>query len=398
MADEQSGELAAMRRIDRMKALGDAADLVRAYTDKFIARELKLVAKRWGRRFLDEALLLKSYATNKNLWLTDPLWPVKNDNGKGNFKDMRGKSKSELSLVPPQAQHHFTLADQVNQLVAAREADPDMGFMGRLLSLCSLPRTNPGDRKEYKRINGPYTLYMIAGGGNRLPYGSLPRLILSWVCTEAVRTQSRDILLGRSLSGFMREIGISSDSGGPRGEQTRFRNQMKRLFGCSVMLIYEDEQVTATVTSPVASQTVFWWDPKRPGERTLWNSRIRLGEDFFNEIISHPVPLDMNTLKALKRSPLGLDLYFWLVYRTFSLTNPLYLSWRQLYRQFGAHPSKDSDKVTVQAFRRKLLRELNKIKAAWPGLNYGTARGELVLYPSKPSIARAQARPLRLAD
>ena len=196
----------------------------------------------------------------------------------------------------------------------------------------------------------------------------------------------------------MREIGISSDSGGPRGEQTRFRNQMKRLFGCSVTLIYEDEQLTASVTSPVASQTVFWWDPKRPGERTLWNSRIRLGEDFFNEIISHPVPLDMNTLKALKRSPLGLDLYFWLVYRTFSLTSPLYLSWRQLYRQFGAYPSKDSDKVTVQAFRRKLLRELNKIKAAWPGLNYGTAKGELVLYPSKPSIAQAQAQPLRLAD
>ena len=61
----------------------------------------------------------------------------------------------------PQALHHFTQADQVNQLVSAGEADPDLGFMARLMVLCSLPRTNPGNRKEYKRVNGPYTLYMI---------------------------------------------------------------------------------------------------------------------------------------------------------------------------------------------------------------------------------------------
>ena len=48
----------------------------------------------------------------------------------------------------PQALHHFTLSDQVNQLVEASEADPDLGFMARLMALCSLPRTNPGNRKE----------------------------------------------------------------------------------------------------------------------------------------------------------------------------------------------------------------------------------------------------------
>ena len=69
----------------------------------------------------------------------------------------------------PQALHHFTQADQVNQLVSASEADPALGFMARLLTLCSLPRTNPGDQHQYKRVNGPYTLYMIAGGDNKLP-------------------------------------------------------------------------------------------------------------------------------------------------------------------------------------------------------------------------------------
>ena len=60
----------------------------------------------------------------------------------------------------PQAWHSFTVADQVNQLVAASEADPERGFMARTMALCSLPRSNPGNRKEYKRANGPFTLYM----------------------------------------------------------------------------------------------------------------------------------------------------------------------------------------------------------------------------------------------
>ena len=55
-----------------------------------------------------------------------------------------------------QALHHFTRFDQVNQLVSASEAAPALGFMARTMALCSLPRTNPGDRKEYKRGNGPY--------------------------------------------------------------------------------------------------------------------------------------------------------------------------------------------------------------------------------------------------
>ena len=291
----------------------------------------------------------------------------------------------------PQARHHFTRADQVNQLVEASEADPDLGFMARTMALCSLPRTNPGNRHQYKRVNGPYKLVMIAGADNKLPFGNLPRLLLAWVCTEAVRTQSRELILGKSLSEFMRTLGVYNSSG---RTQTRLRNQMKRLFTSHVQFIYEDQHGEAIVNSSVADRMEFWWNPKRPDQPTLWDSKLRLGEDFFNEIIQHPVPIDMNTLTALKRSPLGLDLYLWLVYRTFPLRAPLRLTWKQVYHQFGAHPDKASDHRTVQDFRRKVLRELKKIKIAWPGLNYATVRGFLVLYPSTPVIAPADQRQL----
>ena len=174
----------------------------------------------------------------------------------------------------PQALHHFTRFDQVNQLVSASEAAPALGFM----ALCSLPRTNP-------------------------------------------------------------------------------------------------------------RRTEFWWNERKPDELSLWESKIELGEDLFNEIISHPVPLNMNTLKALKRSPLGLDLYLWLVYRTFPLRAPLRLTWRQLYQQFGSDPDRALYKRTVLNFRMDCLRELKKIKLAWPELNYTTAPGVLILHPSTPTIA-----------
>ena len=292
-----------------------------------------------------------------------------------------------IRKTPPPARRGFTVADQVHQLVSASEADPETGFMARMMVLCSLPRTNPGNRTQYKRVNGPYTLYMNAVGDNKLPFGNLPRLLLAWVCTEVVRTRRREVVLGRSLSEFMRTLDIlSSDSGGASGVRTRLRNQMKRLFSATVQLLYADEHGEARVSSFIADRTEFWWNERKPDERVLWESKIHLSEPFFNEIISHPVPLDMNTLKALKRCALGLDLYLWLTYRTFALRAPLQLTWKQIYRQFGLDPSKASDHRTVQNFRGKVLRELKKIKLAWPELNYSTAPGLLILHPSRPAI------------
>ena len=224
----------------------------------------------------------------------------------------------------PPAQRYFTQADQVNQLVSAREADPDLGFMARTMALCSLPRSNPGNRTQYKRVNGPFTLYMNATADHKLPYGNLPRLILAWVCTEAVRTRSRDLVLGKSLSEFMRTLDIYSNSG---RVHTRLRNQMKRLFGCTVTMVYEEPGGFARVSSFVADKHEFWWNKRKPNESSLWESKIRLGEALFNEIVNHPEPLDMNTLTALKRSPLGLDLYLWLVSETDHLAAPVQPVW-----------------------------------------------------------------------
>lgn len=288
----------------------------------------------------------------------------------------------------PQEPKPGTTRAQLEDLIAAREAEPEAGFITRILLLCSLPRTDPKRRLQYVRRNGPYSLVMMAGRHARLPFGNLPRLLLAWACTEAVRTRSQTLVLGRSLAEFMRKIGIeypSNPGGGPRGDRTRLLNQMRRLFEASIQLAYDDDDASVSMTSPIAERTYFLWD-RRSDEPLLWESTITLGGPFFEEIINSPVPIDLFVLRAIKRSSLGIDLYMWLTYRTFDLERPLRLPWKLLYRQFAHRPENADDKFAVRDFRKAACRELIKIKTAWPGLDYGLPTGRLELRPSAPPI------------
>ena len=171
------------------------------------------------------------------------------------------------AALTPQARHHFTRFDQVDQLVGASHAHADLSFMARLLELCRLPRTNPGNRHQYKRVNGPYNLIMIAGGDNKLPFGNFPRLILAWLCTEAVRTQNRVIVLDPSLAKFMKTLGVYSSGGGR--DQIKLRNHLRRLFGCTVQLTYKDENGESDVNSLIARRTEFWWNERKLDQPSL---------------------------------------------------------------------------------------------------------------------------------
>ena len=90
------------------------------------------------------------------------------------------------------------------------------------------------------------------------------------------------------------------------------------------------------------------------------------------------VPLNMSVLRAMRRSPLGIDLYLWLTLTTFRILQKkkksLKLYWRQLYQQFGAEPEKMTDQ-RVEWFRNDAIRELKKLHLAWPELQYRVVRG-----------------------
>ncbi len=126
--------------------------------------------------------------------------------------------------------------------------------------------------------------------------------------------------LGRSLAEFMREVGLSPDTGGgKRGDAKCLHNQMDRLFRSRITFQQTSEDDSrrreAWLNMEVAPRGELWWDTKRPHQGALWQSWIQLGEEFYNALIALPVPVDMRALKALRRSPLALDLYAWVCYR-----------------------------------------------------------------------------------
>ena len=120
----------------------------------------------------------------------------------------------------------------------------------------------------------------------------------------------------------MREIGLNPDTGGgKRGDAKRLRDQMNRLFRATISFEYQVKDASLEgkgwVDMQVAPKGELWWDLKNPSQATLWESWIELGEDFYNALITAPIPVDMRALRGLKNSSLALDLYTWATYKTY---------------------------------------------------------------------------------
>lgn len=255
-----------------------------------------------------------------------------------------------------------------------------IGFISRALTQATLPH-RPIAGNEFTRRNGNLTLSIMSPSVIGLPYGIIPRLLVSWVTSEAVRTRSPELELGPSLSHFMRELGLIP-SGGRWGGITRLREQMVRLFASSVTCIYEDKHKTGIYGVKIVSEANLWWDPKSPDQIPLWKSTLKLGADFYNEIINNPIPIDMRALKALRRSPMALDIYCWLTYRMSYLRKPAEIPWPALEMQFGADYGRTID------FKVNFLKQLQAVLVVYPEAKVEEGNHGLLLKPSKPHIAQ----------
>lgn len=269
-----------------------------------------------------------------------------------------------------------------------RDAD-EIGFMARLLVQATLPHSRPKTRR-FVRSNGALTIRMVATeDGVGLPYGTYPRLLLSWVTTEAARTKSPVLSLGHSLSAFMAQLGLGV-TGGSKGTILVLRRQLEMLFRAAISWTYRSN--TAELDRQVFpfEGRELWWDPRRPEQAELFNSRLILSQPFFQELVKRPVPLDMRAMRHLAsmRSPLALDIYTWLTYRMSYLQDPLEISWASLKMQFGA------DYGRPDHFREKFLKKLRVVKQLYPQAKVAPSAGGLSLWPSPPHVPTKAARTL----
>lgn len=256
----------------------------------------------------------------------------------------------------------------------------NLGFMARGLTLCTMPHSRPKSN-EFSRKNGDYTLTMVAPSKTGLPYGSIPRLLLAWIATEVVQTKQRTLVLGRSLSQFMRELGLIP-SGGAKGDITRLRSQMKRLFSCSVSCQYNGDNRDAGLGFMVVDDYDLWWHPHNPDQSGLWESTLTISEKFYKEILASPIPIDIRALKALKRSPMALDLYLWLTFRNSYLKTSTVITWEQLQLQFGA------DYKQTRQFKAAFTEALKKVLVVYPAAKIQPADNGILLSPSKTHVPK----------
>ena len=276
-------------------------------------------------------------------------------------------SKSDKSISIKDKPHRILSEVIQTELAEAKEAGT-LGYLSRCLAQTSLPHSDlklpPGT--IYSRDTGKLKINIVSTDTNYgIPYGTIPRMILQWICTNVVKNKSRNLSLGHSQSEFMKIINLNRNG----RDIERFRKQSLSLIRSVISLQYtNDKDIDVFNQFTIADSSYVFWNRKAPDHQSLWESTVTISEKFYNEIIGNPVPIDLRIFHALSKSPLAMDIYVWLTYRIFLLQRSrqprVIIPWICLQNQFGAgYPN------TVRGltnFKHKFLARLKDVLSHYP--------------------------------
>jgi hypothetical protein len=324
----------------------------------------------------------------------DRLSPASRVNAAGSSS--RSSDGSNANHRPGRNQKQGVVFRQPHPLLSFVQAFPiesavdagALGFMAKFLVQTTLPHSEQLGT-QYVRSDGNFTLRISDVGGIGLPYGSYPRLILIWMTTEAVRTRNRELELGSSLSSFMAQLGLQA-TGGHWGTIPRFRDQMQRLVGAAISTRWSSDvngqNHSGGENLLVADRFNLWWTPQKLPNESLAKSSVTLSANLFEQLVAAPVPLDLRAVKALKKSPLALDLYAWATRRVSYLSRPTLISWESMRRSFGAGYA-DTPQGRSR-FRGHAIESFRRVLMAYCELRIEIQKDGLLLRPSSPHVSK----------
>lgn len=305
------------------------------------------------------------------------------------------KATPSLAVIPakarakPSTKRGAKLVEASADIAAARPDGDDMAFMHTIMCQVGLPRSRV-EGTTFERHSGNAALLVEAGklwDGEQfvqqsIPYGPMPRLMLAWMNTYAVRFQTQEIPVGDSASDFLQMLGKHTN-GGVRGAFTTFRKQVQALSACRMTLGFNANGKAHTYEGKPIKRFEAWLN--NTGEqRSFWPASIAFSDEYFTTLVDHAVPLDMRALMALKGSSLAMDVYVWLAERLHRIEGrPLILYWANLRAQFAQeYQGKEADKD----FKKKFLPALHAALAVYPQAKVKQVTGGLMLMASPPPV------------
>jgi hypothetical protein len=266
----------------------------------------------------------------------------------------------------------------------ATAAEEGISFHYVPLIQCSFPHADPGDARSFTRRNGWLELTL---GTTRpetgLPYGVPARLLTIYCASEAVRTKSPEVYLGNSVHDFLRRLDVPITRG-DRGSLRVYAHQLLKLIHCT-LTIDENIKDASGRTGLHIRQALFaeearlWWDDETRGVGQ--GSSLVLSSVLFHSILDRSAPLSTSAIKQLRKSPMDLDVYAWLVHRLFHLQKPSTVTWGQLSEQFG------HGYAELRRFRRFFTESLKRVQAVYPEAKLKVADAGVILLPSRPHLA-----------
>jgi hypothetical protein len=263
--------------------------------------------------------------------------------------------------------------------------DSDIGYLFSGWAQAALPHRRLPDDAAWQVTTDRVTLIVQPGlrpapGGTPVsvgvPYGSRARLILLYLQTEAVRTNSREVELGRSLHAWLRRLEIPI--GGK--QMASVRDQAERISRCRLSFQIRQGNKTGLVNQHILDTSMFIEDDAAQGG--LFVEKASLSQSFFDELKRHPVPVEEAAVRQIANNSLALDVYCWLAYRLHSLAAPITVSWKALHGQFGRSVAR------LDHFKDHFRTVLALATSVYPDANVEEAEtgAGLILKPSKPPV------------
>ena len=258
-----------------------------------------------------------------------------------------------------------------------------IGFSYSGFAVTALPHKEPKE-SVWRRESPNQTLFLESGLDRNgqpigLPHGSYARFILLFLQTQAIKTNSREVEMGKSMRVWMGSMGLSI--GG--ATYKKVGEQAKRISTCRLTFFGsggdQDIRSAGGFVKTMITMSSFSGDPD---QSSLWNDKVLLDEDFYRALQDHPVPISESALRAIGPRSLVIDIYIWLAYRLHSLKASVDIGWPALKRQFGA------DYARSRRFREYFLECLELAIAAYPDARVSQSERGLMLHPSRPAIAK----------